>query len=154
MPEDPSEKMTTEKNMLHELGHYYQDEMATRYPTDFLPLISSDKVRAEGFAVILSALLSNSKRTLVEHHNQMVEDGVSYLEAAARYIETLAGNNVEQNNNVWFQQTADMIRKIDSASTNEEKINIGEAAYDRLRNLAPQRSVEGIRCSKLTIQLY
>lgn len=140
--------------MLHELGHYYQDEMVTRYPADFLPFISSDSVRAEGFAVILSALLSNSKRTLVEHHNQMVEDGVSYLEAAARYIETLAGNNVEQNNNVWFQQTADMIRKIDSASTNEEKINIGEAAYDRLRNLAPQRSVEGIRCSKLTIQLY
>lgn len=148
MPEDPSEKMTTEKNMLHKLGHYYQDEMATRYPADFLPLISSDRVRAEGFAVILSALLSNSKRTLVEHHNQMVEDGVSYLEAAARYIETLAGNNVKQKNNVWFQQTADMIRKIDSASTNEEKINIGETAYDRLRNLAPQRSVEGIRCSK------
>lgn len=112
-----------EKNMLHELGHFYQDKMAEMFPNDFLPPTIDDMVRAEGFAVLESARLSEYWPTLAEHDlpDAKIDNEVSYLEATAKYVESLPTENDDESNRERFKRTAEMIRSIEDTENTEEK---------------------------------
>lgn len=136
-----------EKNMLHELGHFYQDKMAEMFPNDFLPPTIDDIVRAEGFAVLESARLSEDRLTLAEHDlaDAKIDNEVSYLEATARYVESLPTENDNESIRELFKRTADMIRSIEDTENTEEKKELSKDVYNRLQEIPTNRLVDGIR---------
>lgn len=136
-----------ERNMLHELGHFYQDKMAEMFPNDFLPPTIDDRVRAEGFAVLESARLSEDCSTFATHSIPgAIINEVSYLEATARYLEGLKNNNDSDRDRAEIDRVAKMIRDIEDAEDIESKLKLSEDAYDKLRSLPTYRLVDGIRC--------
>ena len=147
---DVTEVKYREKNMLHELGHFYQDKMAEMFPNDFLPPTIDDIVRAEGFAVLESARLSEDWLTLAEHDlpDAKIDNEVSYLEATARYVESLPTENDNEINREWFKRTAEKIRSIEDTENKEEKEELSKAVYNILQDLPTNRLVDGIRCKK------
>lgn len=144
----------------HELSHYVQDKLSEKNSDQYMKMSlhgsesdrASQLILIEGFAVTMGMKTSEDLGALTDHRNTKDSDtgakvgdtGISYIEAAARYVDKVRVREQDPTIREALKNTADAMRAVDYTKSEKDWRLYSADAGRALKNVPAGVLLKGI----------